>query len=102
MLLRREIGMDGPSAITSASAWAWSERRPSRSSPALFDGASTVTECPSFRSSAATPPTWSLTSWGTDQAKGVTRQILTSQRLIGGGRDRRPPPIEDQAFAATF
>ena len=38
-----------------------------------------MTECPSFRSSAATPPTCSLTSWGRDQANGVTRQMRTGR-----------------------
>ena len=76
MLLRREIGTDGPTAITSASPSPCSARRPSRRSAPRLDGASTVTECPSVRSSPATPATWSLTSCGTDHANGVTRQIL--------------------------
>ena len=80
MLLRREIGTDGPRAITSASASPGSDRRPSRRSAARLDGASTVTEWPSFRSSAATPATWSLTSCGADHANGVTRQILIVPR----------------------
>ena len=84
MLVRREIGTDGPSAIRSASAPSASERRPSRRSAALPDGASTVTRCPSLRSSAATPATWSLTSCGTDQENGVTRQILIAERLVQG------------------
>ena len=76
MLLRREIGRDGPSAITSASALCVKRAAPVEEVAALLDGASTVTECPSLRSSAATPATWSLTSWGSDQENGVTRQTL--------------------------
>jgi len=80
MLLRREIGTARPTAITSASASPASERRPSRRSSARLDGASTVTEWPSFRSSAATPATWSFTSCGADHANGVTRQTLIVPR----------------------
>src|SRR6478736_7214471 len=92
MLVRRKLGTDGPSAIRSASAPFASERRPSRRSAALPDGASTVTRCPSLRSSAATPATWSLTSWGTDQENGVTRQILIAERLVQGQTPSRVCP----------
>ena len=56
-----------------------------------MDGASTVTECPSFRSSPATPATWSLTSCGTDHANGVTRQILIGSSL---GARFGPMPVQ--------
>ena len=53
--VRREIGIDGPTAITSRSMPRWSARRPSRRSRAREDGASTVTSCPSRRSACGRP-----------------------------------------------
>src|SRR5260221_11285068 len=88
MLLRRETGTEGPIAITSASASLSNACRPASRSAVRLDGASTVTVCPSTRSSFATPVTWSLTSCGTDHANGVTRQTLIEQRLVVV---RRPP-----------
>ena len=55
MFVRRESGIDGPTAMTSASAPRWSARRPARRSRARDDGASTVTSWPSRRSAAAAP-----------------------------------------------
>src|SRR5919204_824694 len=74
MRLRRETGTAGPSAITSWPPPSRRARRPAIRSAARVDGASTVTSCPSARSARAIPATCSLTSWGRDQANGVTRQ----------------------------
>ena len=79
---RREIGTAGPTAITSGDAPSRRARRPAASSPARADGASTVTACPSARSSCATPATCSFTSCGCDHANGVTRQIFTGPSLV--------------------
>ena len=71
----------GPSATSSGLERRRAARaRPAARSAARFDGASTVTECPSTRSSCATPATCSLTSCGCDHANGVTRQM---RRPIG-------------------
>src|SRR6266566_9419445 len=80
MRLRRETGTAGPSAITSSPPPSRSARRPAIRSAARVEGASTVTECPRARSPSAIPATCSLTSWGRDQANGVTRQ---TRRPIG-------------------
>ena len=68
--LRRETGTAGPIATTSRAVPASSARRLSRRSRGRLEGASTVTSCPSARSSAATPATCSLTSWGCDHVEG--------------------------------
>ena len=60
--LRREMGTAGPSATISSSRPSSKARRPAARSLARFDGARTVTECPSARNSRATPATCSFTS----------------------------------------
>ena len=71
-------GMAGPSATSARSSPASSACRPAARSRGLDDGARTVTACPRRRSSRARPSTWSLTSWGCDQANGVTRAMRSA------------------------
>src|SRR5919201_894040 len=88
MRLRRETGTAGPSAITSWPPPSSSARRPAIRSAARVEGASTVTSYPSARSSRAIPATCSLTSWGRDQANGVTRQTRRPIRPESSPRRR--------------
>ena len=79
--LRRETGIDGPSATVPSSGVPsrlsrLRARRPAASSVARADGARTTTSCPLRRSSAVAPATWSFTGCGCDHANGVTMQIL--------------------------
>ncbi len=86
MFVRRERGMDGPTAITSSSVPRCSALRPATRSRVREEGARMVTSCPIPRRASAAPATCAFTSCGCDHAKGVTKQIrrLTRCKLTCG------------------